>query len=177
MAGYNFQTMSSPPTTGPSLGTVATWGAAGANLVGGVFNYQSAMAQVGQYKLQAKAYKEEADLIRANGLWTATYIRSEGDKLKGTQLATYAKAGVTLEGTPLDVLSETARQVELDALMAKYQSQIQERKALQNAEMASSAASAQKKAGQLGLFGKIAGSAVGFAAAGPVGALVGGSLF
>lgn len=177
MAGYNFQTISSPPKTGPSLGTVATWGAVGANLIGGVFDYQSAMAQVGQFKTQAKIYVEDAKLIRANGLWTATYIRSEGDKLKGTQLATYAKAGVTLEGTPLDVLLENARQVELDALMAKYKAQVQERKALQNAQMASDAAHDAKSAAQTGLLGKAAGAATGFAVGGPVGALIGGSLF
>lgn len=155
MAGYNFQQISSPPKAGSSLGTVATWGAVGANLIGGVFDYQSAMAQVGQFKLQAKVYVEDAKLIRANGLWTANYIRSEGDKLKGTQLATYAKAGVTLEGTPLDVLSETARQVELDALMAKYQAQIQERKAYQNAEMASNAAHDAKNAASSAMVGGV----------------------
>jgi len=45
--------------------------------------------------------------------------RKAGERLKGRQRTLYAKAGVTFEGTPLDVMEQTAAELETDALMIR----------------------------------------------------------
>lgn len=46
-------------------------------------------------------------------------LRAGGERLKATQRARFAKAGVTFEGTPEDVFEETATELEFDARMIR----------------------------------------------------------
>ncbi len=46
-------------------------------------------------------------------------LRKGGERLKATQRARFAKAGVTFEGTPEDVFEETATELEFDARMIR----------------------------------------------------------
>jgi hypothetical protein len=48
-----------------------------------------------------------------------------GRKLIGAQLARYGKAGVTMAGTPLLVMEETADDVELSALLLEYEGELE----------------------------------------------------
>jgi hypothetical protein len=57
-------------------------------------------------KEQAAAYREKQ-------------MRLEGDKIKGTQRALYATSGVTAEGTPLEVMLNTAGELEMDYAMTR----------------------------------------------------------
>jgi len=63
----------------------------------------------------AALYGKEAELIEFS---TAETLRKHGievSKLKGMQTVGYAHAGVTTEGTPTDVMAETAYQGAIDA--------------------------------------------------------------
>ena len=63
--------------------------------------------QAGQQQRQIAAENERRQRLRTT-------------KLLGAQRAGYAKAGVTMEGSPLEIMSETASQGELDALNIRY---------------------------------------------------------
>ena len=63
---------------------------------------------------------EQARSVKAQGREAEKISRREGSDLKGTQRVLTAKSGVAREGTPLDVLAQTAEDVELNALRAKF---------------------------------------------------------
>lgn len=75
-------------------------------------------------KKQAKynAQVAEAQGIQAqNEAWAEEQaLRRQQKQLLATQEATYAASGVSLEGSPLTVMADTAAQQELDALTVRY---------------------------------------------------------
>lgn len=84
----------------------------------------SAYGQVQQGRSQSTAAEYNAKLARRNAKsakknaeYEAGQKRKETKRLLGKQRVLYGKAGVTMEGSPLDVLQETAAQGEMDALM------------------------------------------------------------
>ena len=51
-------------------------------------------------------------------------LRKGGERLKARQRAGFAKAGVTFEGSPMEVLEGTASELELDALQIRRGGQV-----------------------------------------------------
>jgi hypothetical protein len=92
--------------------TVGILGALG-SVAGGIASYQT-------QKYNAAVARQQAEIARRNAAYQAYLIERKKRILMGSQEAAYAASGVTPEGTPLDVLAETARQAELDKLMALY---------------------------------------------------------
>lgn len=61
--------------------------------------------------------------------------RSENDRFKAKQRAAFAKAGITSTGTPLEVMSQTAADLELAALDTAYAGESQRQSLLQRASV------------------------------------------
>ena len=83
----------------------------------------SAVGAIGQMEAasaQAEAMEYNAQLAENQAAAEAARIRGEGKRDIGRIRANIGKAGVTSEGTPLLVLSESAANVELDALNAMW---------------------------------------------------------
>ena len=78
---------------------------------------QQGKSQAAQAEYNAKLAKRNAKAAKENAVYEARQKRRGTARLIGKQRALYAKAGVTMEGSPLDVLQETAAQGEMDALM------------------------------------------------------------
>ena len=114
--------------TAAIIGTVV---AAGAAAAGGVAQQQAAKANAKQ--AQAAAAFDEARQ------------RERAQKILAAQRVGFAKAGVTLEGTPGDVLANTAEDAEIDALAIRWGG--------------ASRAAAFKAQGQSALIGGITGAA------------------
>lgn len=91
------------PTTILMIGTAV---AVAATAAVGVVQYQQAQKNEKQAEQVAK-FEENAQRDRARRLMAA-------------QRVGYAKAGVTLQGSPLDVIEDTAASAELDALAIRY---------------------------------------------------------
>lgn len=88
--------------------------------------YEAGKAAEAQAKSQAAWREYNAQLAEreaAEAQEAAAYeekkFRRGGERLKARQRALYAKAGVTPEGSPLEVTAETAREIEMDALMIR----------------------------------------------------------
>lgn len=62
-----------------------------------------------------KQFAANARLLQLQGQVAARETRRAGRILLGTQRAAFAGAGVTVEGTPMDVAASTAEEVELQA--------------------------------------------------------------
>jgi hypothetical protein len=94
----------------------------------------TAMSVVGQIQ-QGKSTKQwseynaavaERDALAAqqSAEYAAGEKRKETERLLGRQRALYGKAGVTVEGSPLLMMEETASQGELDALMIEREGKL-----------------------------------------------------
>lgn len=84
-------------------------------------------AEIQRYQSEAEAHRYNAELQRqdaARALREAaaeeTIVRREALRIRSAQQASFGAAGVTLEGSPLELLEEAAVAAELDALSARY---------------------------------------------------------
>jgi hypothetical protein len=83
----------------------------------------SAAGAARQADASAGAAQYNADLARRQGEAEEARRRREARRELGRMRAGIAKSGVTTEGTPLTVLSESAEMAEIDALSARWSAQ------------------------------------------------------
>lgn len=125
-----------------SATSILTGTTAGAGILEGLFGYNAAEAQASFLRSQAQLVQaeSEADIVR---------YAENAKEFKTKQAMAYMKSGVTLEGSPLDILDETVRVTgeNISAMRAKTAAQMQELK---------SKASALKGAGRAALVGGFA---------------------
>lgn len=76
----------------------------------------------GEYN--AAVLEEEARQEQVRLHFLKERLRREKGKMMGAQRAGYAKAGVKLEGTPLEVLADTAAQYEKDIAIEDYNTRV-----------------------------------------------------
>lgn len=118
--------------TAIALGAVA---AVASGVMGGISSYQQGKAQQAQYEYQAKVAEDNAriaqnnaNLERQQGIEEARLQRMKAMQSVGKQQAAMAANGLDVtQGTPLDVIEDTAAMGELDSLQTRYN---YERKAL-----------------------------------------------
>lgn len=127
-----------------------------------------ALQQFGSYMAnneQARGLKLNAREVVREGKRAAARVREMGERVQSSQRVGFAKAGVEISGTPLEVMAETVNLAERDALEI-------ERAAERQARELRRAARRKKRAGVGGVVGTIAGGAIG----GPTGAQIGGQI-
>jgi hypothetical protein len=88
---------------------------------------------------------------QANAL--ALRQQREAAKTMGSMRAAYGAAGVTVEGSPLDVLEESAGQAELDRLTILHNGELKATGLQDNAALSRTAGSAAATAGYVGAVG------------------------
>lgn len=113
------------------IGAVATIAGVASGIVGGISSYQQGKAQQAQAEYQAKVAEDNARIAQQN----ASNVRQEGieesrmQRMKtlqtvSSQQASMAANGLDIsQGTPLDVIEDTATMGELDALTTQYNSE------------------------------------------------------
>lgn len=113
------------------IGAVATVASVASGIVGGISSYQQGKAQQAQAEYQAKVAEDNARIAQQN----ASNVRQEGieesrmQRMKtlqtvSSQQASMAANGLDIsQGTPLDVIEDTATMGELDALTTQYNSE------------------------------------------------------
>lgn len=84
------------------------------SLIQGIGAMQQANAQAAEYKAKAAMDKRQAQIERIKGTYEAGRLKDRGERVYGQQRAAYSDAGVSLEGTPTDVVSESVSENELD---------------------------------------------------------------
>ncbi len=113
-------------------------------------------AQIGTGISAKNAADDQARIARALAVQAAEDELRKGRRLAGTQRAAFAKGGVLIdEGTPLDVLAQTAADAETNALRAAFAFE-------QQAEDLESKGKVAKTQGILGAAGTILGQAETF---------------
>jgi len=76
-------------------------------------------------EFNASIARQNAKIARARGQVQEAAFRRRARQFRGAQTAAFGASGVTLEGSPLDVLESTALDQELDALLIRNQADLQ----------------------------------------------------
>lgn len=96
---------------GFSLGTTLLMGATALDVLGSISDAES----------QAKAMEYNAKIIEQNARINEENARRQGRSRLSAINAAYGKSGVQMQGTPIEVLSGQAGEIELEALASRYQ--------------------------------------------------------
>jgi len=110
-----------------------------------------AEARIAEYNAQL-AERQAAEAEKA-AAYEAGKQEKEGERLQARQRALYAKGGVQAIGTPLTVLEETEKELEMDRLMILREGKISSARARSQAQMARMRGEAAKKKGKSALIG------------------------
>ena len=84
---------------------------------------QQSIAQKQQAKYNARVAEMQAEQARRAAEVQRYQIERRKKQLLGKQKALYSKAGVSLLGSPLEVLADTASEFDLDLALNKYNAQ------------------------------------------------------
>ena len=136
-------------------------GGAGLNLAGGLISglgaYQQGQHREAMYDFNARQNFMDAKIATQNADARARALRKHGHKLTGAQKTRYSKAGVRLEGTPLEVMAKTIENVELDAIATRQQGRFEAAQHRAQGKFNKEMADASAKAGTIGAIGGILG--------------------
>ncbi|MGH7964902.1 MAG: virion core protein, T7 gp14 family, partial [Candidatus Binatia bacterium] len=88
---------------------------------------QSASAESRAAKYNERVAQNNATIARTQGAIAEDQHRRKMVKILGHNRAAYGASGVTMEGSPLDVLSDVASQGELDAQIIRYNTEAKAR--------------------------------------------------
>lgn len=83
-----------------------------------------AESEAAMREYNAQLAEREAAEAQEAAAYEERKFRKGGVRLKARQRALYAKAGVTPEGSPLEVMEQTAVELEMDALMIRRGGQL-----------------------------------------------------
>ena len=105
----------------------------------------SAQAQV--FEFNAAVHRQRADLIRKRTALDVERQRRRARSFRKKQEALFAKAGVRLTGSPLEVIAESAAELEFDALLTQFEGDIEALNASTSAAIALTRAQQIEQAG------------------------------
>ena len=138
----------------------------GGGIASGIGNYQSMSQQEDLLDFNSRQGMIDAQIARQNSEAKAKALRRSGRQLTGQQRTRYAKSGLRLEGTPLEVMAESLENIELDAISTRQAGDFQAR------QMETKATYEKEQADYIGktkLFSSIMGGISGGGAQGAAG--------
>lgn len=98
--------------------------------------YQAGQSAKDAANYNANLLKQQSFAAQQQGLAEMELRRRRGERVISQQEAAFAKSGVLATGSPLEVIGETAANVELDALNAAYEGYLNARGLRQRSKMA-----------------------------------------
>lgn len=120
----------------------------------------TAMSAVGQVQAgqEQKKWSEynaavaarDAEASKQAAGYEAGQKRKETERLLGRQRALYGKAGVTFEGSPLELMEETAAAGELDAMMIEREGKLRGSRYMEEAQLSRMKGRGAARAGMWG---------------------------
>ena len=93
--------------------------------VAGQLNQAQSQAAANEYN--AKVAEQNASLARQQSIEQERQVRIQSRKQLGDIRSSYAASGVSIEGSPLDILEESAATAELDALTVRHGGEVKAR--------------------------------------------------
>jgi hypothetical protein len=133
----------------------------GGSILSGMGAQQSYGFQAGLSEFNARQYWTDSKIALMNADEQARAIRKQGRAITGAQRTRYAKAGVRMQGTPLEVMADTIEKVELDAINTRLKGKFASKQLKTQAIFARQQAGAYRSAGDMAMFSSILGGATG----------------
>jgi len=87
------------------------------------------------FEFNAQVSQQKATLAKQSGKLRADRLRRQARTFSAKQTAAFAKAGVRLTGSPLQVLADTAAELELDARIEEFNTEVDVLNAQTNAQL------------------------------------------
>lgn len=107
------------------MGAFAVAGLMGAS---GIMSAMGAMQQAKQQakmaEYNAQVSRQEAQAIQRKAEYDIYAQRKKAIALRSTQQALYSKAGVLLQGSPLDVINDSWANMEIDTMLTDYNAKV-----------------------------------------------------
>ena len=98
-------------------------------------------------RTDANISRREAEIIEATREFETKQLKRQKRKMSGAQRAAFSKAGVILEGTPLDVIRESEEEAEMDILVNKINRDIEKNRFLTRAVVTEAEAAIAERVG------------------------------
>lgn len=108
------------------------------------------MASAGKaraYETNAGIARQEADLIRQRAGLDIARKQKQAKRFMGRQVASISKAGVLLEGSPLDVIQDSAAEAEMDIMITDYNARLAVQAKMSEADQLKRAAKSERISG------------------------------
>jgi hypothetical protein len=137
-------------TIGSAAVTLADAATAVTAVTGALGSIAGANAQASAAEQQAAFAEQNAAIARQRAASDEARTRRENRRRQGLARATIGASGVTFEGSPLDVLSDSAAEAELDALTVRQAGELEASGFRQQARNARARASDARTAGRIG---------------------------
>ena len=118
--------------------------------VGAISQIQQGEEQQKWSEYNAAIAERDAEAARQSAEYEAGLKRKEKEKTLARQRALYSKAGVTLEGSPLEMMAGTASEYEMDALMIERGGKLESQRYRSEAKLSRMKGSAARRAGYYG---------------------------
>lgn len=148
------------------MGPLALAGGAmalGGGVMSGIGSYMSGQMQGATADFNASQLMLDAQIMESNADESARRLRLAGRKLEGRQRTMIAKSGFRLEGTPLEVMAESAKNIELDAIRVRQEGRFQGKQARVQATWQRKMADHYRRAGTIGAIAGVLGGGAGAA--------------
>jgi hypothetical protein len=127
------------------------------------------------FEYNAAINRQRSELVRQAGNLKIQQMQRERKSFGKKQTALYAKAGVALTGSPLQVLSDTASQLELDILVEDYNTRLEIMNQNSEAQMNSLRGNMAVNASRTAAFSTLLTALPSFVKSGNLGSVRGGT--
>ena len=139
--------------TATALGIASLVGI-GTSVAGGIMS-ANAEAQRGRQMQQAEAYnaavsRQQAEALQIQGNYEQEKAKDEQRRLVGRQRALVAATGVKFSGSPLDIMSDSIANSEMDMAVNRWNTQTAMNRANSQASYSDMLGSSYAKAGKIG---------------------------
>ena len=155
--------------------TMMLIGSAASSVMGGLAANQAGKANQAISNANAAAMDRKAKLDRLHGDFKANIARDKGKREKGSAATAFLKSGVTIEGTPVEVLGQMAENIEFDAQTAIYESMLAENASKNKANMLRYEGQIARQKGKTALTAGLIGAGISGIGAGYSSNMLGGS--
>ena len=126
-------------------------------------------------EMNAAVSRANASAIRTVGDFQVASLEKQKKRFRSTQHAGYAKAGVRSEGSPIDVMIDSAAEYEKDILISKYNTRVGEIQSTLAETMSNIEGKKAKKMGTAKMWGTLLSTTSNLASMG-VGSFGGGAI-
>lgn len=137
--------------------------AIGGGVLSGIGSYMQGQSTGAQLDFNSRQTRIDAQITQQNATEQAKRLRTQGRYLTGQQRTKFAVSGVRIEGTPLEVMAESIKNVELDAIKTKEQGIWQAQNLNLQADFMAKQAKQVRKAGTIGAIAGVLGAGAGAA--------------